>query len=82
MQRIQRLAMMRQRAEVFDLAQRLAPELAISTEKPMAEAWALQRRMQVAGAVTRAQQLPFAAAELGIPEDELRTELSRVRAIP
>jgi len=78
--RTQRLAVMRQRTEVFALAQRLAPELGMSAEDLLAEARALQRRLQVAGVVTRDQELAFVAAEGGITEDELRAELARVRA--
>lgn len=80
--RTQRLAVVRQRADVFALAQHLAAELGITAEDLLAEARALQRRMQAAGAVTRDQQLAFVATEGGISKDELRAELARVRVIP
>lgn len=77
--RAQRLEAMQQRAAVFDLAQHLAAELGITAEDLLAEARALQRRMHAAGAMTRNQQMTLLAAEGGIPEDELRAELARVR---
>ncbi len=78
--RTRRLKTVQLRAEVFALAQRLAPELGITTEDLLAEAVELRRRMQAAGAVTRDQQLAFLAVEGGIPEDELRAELIRIEA--
>ncbi len=78
--RAQRLETVQQRAEVFALAQRLAPKLGISAEELLAEAAGLRRRMQAAGAITREHQLAFLAAEGGIPKDELRAELIRIEA--
>ncbi len=80
--RTRRLETVRQRAEVFALARRLAAELGITAEEFLAEARTLQQRMHAVGAVTRDHQLAFLAAEDGIPEDELRAELARIRAAP
>ena len=77
---LQRLDAVHRQAELLAEAGRVAAELGISAAQVLAEATALRRRMQAAGAITSDQQRAFLAAESGIPEDELRAELGWIGA--
>ena len=80
--RVRRLQDAQQRAAVFGLAQRLALELGITGEELLAEADALRRRARTAGLTTSHDLVAFIAAETGISESELRTDLALTRERP
>ena len=77
--RVRQVEAVRQQADLLQEAARLAVDLGISADELLADAAALARRAQAAGATTTEQLLAFAAGEGGIPEDELRADLARIR---
>ncbi len=80
--RARRLEEAQQRAAVYGLAQRLAPDLGITAAELLAEADALRRRALAAGATTPTALVAFVAAETGIPETELQADRARTHEEP